>query len=376
MNQETVKAAARPGYRREGDLVRFRGSWTLENLPQLEALFSGIDWPSGSVRVSLAGVGALDTAGAWLLQQRIRALEKDGRKVTLQGLDERKAPLIEALARLGPLSREPLVREQPGIFDAIGRLVAGHAREYVDYLAFLGRLTGSGVELLRQPSRIRWRMLFHFMETAGVKGLPIVGLLSFLLGVVIAYQGGVQLTQYGANIYIADLVGLAMVRELSPLLTAIIIAGRTGSAFAAQIGTMKVTQELDALKAIGIAPMELVALPRVLALVLVLPLLTVFADAMGLLGGILIGSTVLGLSPASFINRVGEAVTTVSYLIGIGKAPVFAAIVASVGCFHGFQVTGSTESVGQRTTISVVQAIFLVIIVDAAFSIAFSELGL
>jgi len=283
---------------------------------------------------------------------------------------------VAALSRLGPLSGGKLVRVEPGAVEGIGRLAVRHSREYVSYLAFIGELTKTGFELLRRPLRFRWAMLFHFMEAAGVKGLPIVGLLSFLLGVVIAYQGGVQLRQYGANLYIADLVGLAMVRELAPLLTAIIIAGRTGSAFTAQIGTMKVTEEIDALRSIGIEPMELIALPRVLALVLALPLLTVFADAMGMLGGVLIGNAVLGLSPVSFIERVGEAVNLSSYLIGIGKAPVFAAIVATVGCFHGFQVAGSAESVGQRTTISVVQAIFLVIVVDAGFSVLFSELGL
>jgi phospholipid/cholesterol/gamma-HCH transport system permease protein len=328
------------------------------------------------VKISLEEVTALDSAGAWLLQGRIRQLEAAGRTVSLEGLNNRTGPLMGALARLGPLTSEGLERREPGRLEAVGRMANENAREYVDYLAFLGSLGVTALALLRRPTRFRWRALFHFMETAGVQGLPIVGLLSFLLGVVIAYQGGVQLRQYGANVYIADLVGLAMVRELAPLLTAIIVAGRTGSAIAAQIGTMKVTEEIDALRALGIAPMEIVALPRVLALVLVLPLLTVFADAMGLLGGMLIGSSVLGLSPGSFMDRVGEAVTVESYLIGVGKAPVFAAIVATVGCFHGFQVAGSAESVGRRTTVSVVQAIFLVIIVDAAFSILFSELGL
>lgn len=376
MEQQTNGGLTRPRCRRSGSRVRCSGRWTLDQLPYLEECFAQIQWPAGSVNISLAEVSALDSAGAWLLQRRIQQLEAAGRTVSLEGLNERTGPLMGALARLGPISSKGLQRREPGKLEAVGRMAREHARENVDYLAFVGALAGTALSLLRHPARFRWRALFHFMETAGVQGLPIVGLLSFLLGVVIAYQGGVQLRQYGANLYIADLVGLAMVRELAPLLTAIIVAGRTGSAFAAQIGTMKVTEEIDALRALGIAPMELVALPRVLALMLVLPLLAVFADGMGLLGGTLIGSSVLGLSPASFMERVGEAVTVESYLIGIGKAPVFAAIIGTVGCFHGFQVAGSAESVGRRTTVSVVQAIFLVIIVDAAFSVLLSELGL
>jgi phospholipid/cholesterol/gamma-HCH transport system permease protein len=376
MEREREKRGARPLCRSEGQAVHCSGSWTLDHLDQLQACLSKVDWPVGTVQVRLEGVAALDSAGAWFLHRQLQRLRESGREVALEGLDERTGPLMAAMSRIGPLSGARIVRPEPGLLEGIGRLAVRHTREYVDYFAFLGALAKTAADLIRHPRRIRWRMLFHFMDTAGVKGLPIVGLLSFLLGVVIAYQGGVQLRQYGANIYIADLVGLAMARELAPLLTAIIIAGRTGSAYTAQIGTMKVTEEIDALRSIGIAPMELVGLPRVLALMLVLPLLTVFADAMGLLGGILIGTTVLGLSASSFIDRTADAVTVVSYLIGIGKAPVFAAIVATVGCFQGFQVDGSAESVGYRTTVSVVQAIFLVIIVDAAFSVLFSQLGL
>jgi phospholipid/cholesterol/gamma-HCH transport system permease protein len=201
-------------------------------------------------------------------------------------------------------------------------------------------------------------------------------LLSFLLGIVIAYQGADQLQRFGASIYVVDLVGLSMVRELSPMMTAIIIAGRSGSAYAAQIGTMKVTEEIDALRTIGVVPFELLVLPKLLALIIAMPLLTVFTDVTGILGGMVMASAQLNISFDVFIDRLDEAVNTSSYLVGIGKAPVFAAIIAIVGCYQGLQVSGSADSVGRQTTVSVVQSIFLVIVADAMFSIAFSVLKL
>jgi phospholipid/cholesterol/gamma-HCH transport system permease protein len=232
------------------------------------------------------------------------------------------------------------------------------------------------VRVLLRPRRFRLRQTVSELAQAGYRALPILGLLSFLLGIVIAYQGGVQLRQYGASVFIADLVGLSMVRELAPLMTAIIVAGRTGSAYAAEIGTMKVTEEVDALRTIGIPPMEILVLPKVFALLLALPLLTVYADIMGILGGMVMAGAQLDVTYSTFLDRLGSALTLESYLIGVGKAPVFAAIVASVGCYQGLQVSGSAESVGRRTTVSVVHAIIAVIIVDAVFSIIFSWLDL
>jgi phospholipid/cholesterol/gamma-HCH transport system permease protein len=243
-------------------------------------------------------------------------------------------------------------------------------------LSFLGANTLALLGSLAQPRRMRWRPIWYNLQTTGVAALPITGLLTFLLGIVIAYQGAEQLRRFGANIYIVDLVGLSMLRELSPLITAIIIAGRSGSAYAAQIGTMKVTEEVDALRTIGIGPLDLLVVPKVLALVLALPLLTVYTDIMGVLGGMVMARAQLDVSFDSFISRLGDAVSLTSFLIGVGKAPVFAVIIALVGCYQGFKVDGSAESVGRQTTMSVVQSIFLVILVDALFSIIFSWLGL
>jgi phospholipid/cholesterol/gamma-HCH transport system permease protein len=243
-------------------------------------------------------------------------------------------------------------------------------------LAFIGETVVAILRTLLRPARIRWAALFANLEQAGVNALPIVGLLSFLLGIVIAYQGGMQLRSYGANIFIVELVSLTMLRELAPMMAAIIVAGRTGSAFTAQIGTMQVTEEIDALRTIGISPMDLLVLPKLFGLMLALPLLAVFADAMGVLGGMVMASVILDVSFSDFLDRIPQTVSLTSFLIGVGKAPVFAAIIAMVGCFQGFQVHGGADSVGRQTTVSVVQSIFLVIVADAGFSILFSWMGI
>ncbi len=234
---------------------------------------------------------------------------------------------------------------------------------------FIGRTSTALLHLLRSPARLRWRSTLNSLRLDGVNALPITGLLTFLIGVVIAYQGAEQLRKFGTNIFIVDLVGISLLREIAPLIAAILIAGRSGSAYAAQIGTMKVTEELDALQTFGLSPIELLVLPRVLALVVALPLLTVYADVLGVIGGMLIASNQLNVSFTAFLTRFEEAVALRHFLIGIGKAPCFAVIIALVGCYQGFQIRGGVDDVGRHTTISVVQSIFLVIMFDALCSI-------
>jgi phospholipid/cholesterol/gamma-HCH transport system permease protein len=258
----------------------------------------------------------------------------------------------------------------------LGRSSATAAEQSVALLSFVGESALALFNCLRHPARLRWRPILFNIRSAGFDALPIVGLLSFLLGVVVAYQGAAQLRQYGANIFVADLVGVSMLREFAPLITAILIAGRSGSAYAAQIGTMAVTEEIDALRTLGIAPLELLVLPKLIALVIALPLLTVFADLLGVLGGMLMARAQLGVGIPEFLDRFVKAVSLTTYLVGLAKAPVFAAIIAVVGCFQGFQTHGGADSVGRQTTRSVVQSMFLVIVADALFSIAFSALDL
>jgi phospholipid/cholesterol/gamma-HCH transport system permease protein len=258
----------------------------------------------------------------------------------------------------------------------LGRTAVAGATQVADMLAFVGETTHAIARSVVQPRRWRVRPILFNIRTAGFDALPLVGLLAFLLGIVVAYQGADQLRQYGANIFVADLVGLSMLREFAPLITAIVIAGRSGSAYAAQIGTMAVTEEIDAMKTLGIAPLEMLVLPKLIALVIALPLLTVFADILGVMGGMVMAKVQLGVGYTEFMDRFVKAVSLTAYLVGIGKAPVFAAIIAMVGCFQGLRTRGGADSVGRQTTLAVVQSIFLVIVADALFSIVFSALDL
>ncbi len=359
------------------DCLVCSGPWTVLELAGVEQAFQNLRVPGrGAVRVELSTVTGLDSAGALLLYDLCCRLERDGRRVSLSGMNPAAEALFALIGRHAPPPHPVRHGRAQGGLEGLGRQGVGLLVQGAGFMSFVGQTAVTASAVLAGPRRARWAPFWTNLAASGYRALPIVGLLAFLLGVVIAYQGGVQLQLYGANMYIADLVGLAMLRELAPLIAAVIVAGRTGSAYTAEIGTMKVNEEIDALRTMGIDPIEQLVLPKLAALVVTLPLLTVWADMMGLFGGIVISNAVLGISPAVFMERVGESVSLSSYLIGIGKAPVFAAIIAGVGCFQGFRVADSAESVGRQTTVSVVQAIFLVIVVDALFSILFSETGL
>ncbi|OGS93524.1 MAG: hypothetical protein A3K04_03845 [Gallionellales bacterium RBG_16_56_9] len=354
--------------------LRCAGAWIVQEIAQLERRLEALSMPGdGNVVIDGSAISALDTSGAWLLHRIIRKLEQRGRSVEINGLRPEFSALLQLVASSATAPENPLP-PAPSLLARIGRHSWRHLLELSGMLSFIGECAIILLHSLARPHRIRWRPVLHNLQTAGFEALPITGLLSFLMGVVIAYQGADQLQRFGANVFIADLVGLTMLRELSPLLTAIIVAGRSGSAYAAQIGTMKITEEIDALRTIGVRPQELLVLPKMLALIIALPLLTVYTDATGVLGGMIMARAKLGVSFDVFLDRLGDAVSLSSFLTGICKAPVFAAIIALVGCHQGFQVTDSADSVGRQTTVSVVQSIFLVIVADALFSIAFNWL--
>lgn len=369
--------AAGPGadIRVEGGVASCLGAWTVDGLEDLDRRLERFHWPAvPELVLDGTAVAAMDTAGAWVLDRVARSLEAAGRRVQwkLRPQDEALLDMVRRSAAAGP----PPAKARPGLLPRLGRATVDAAGRAVGVLAFMGENTVAAARGLQRPRRIRWRQALHDLQEAGFSALPITGLLSFLIGVVIAYQGAVQFRRYGASIFVADLVGFAMLRELSPLLTAIIVAGRSGSAYAAQIGTMKVTDEVDALRTVGIPPLELLVLPKVAALMVALPLLTVYADVLGVAGGMVVASSELGVSATDFLDRFVRAMRISDYLVGVGKAPVFAAIIAVTGCYQGFQVSGDAESVGRRTTVSVVQSVFMVIVVDAVFSVIFSRLGL
>jgi phospholipid/cholesterol/gamma-HCH transport system permease protein len=324
-------------------------------------------------------IEALDTAGAWVLQKLLRRLRDEGTAVQVRNLRTDFARLLEAVGQqvadqTGPLS--PVAGAPRSKLEGLGRSAEAAFDQAVALLSFVGESALALAGCVAHPARFRWRPILYNIRSAGFDALPIVGLLSFLLGIVVAYQGADQLRQYGANIFVADLVGLSMLREFAPLIVALIVAGRSGSAYAAQIGTMSVTEEIDAMRTLGIAPLELLVLPKIFALLVALPLLTVFADVLGVFGGMIMARAQLEVGFDEFLVRFVKAVSPTAYLIGICKAPVFAFIIAVVGCFQGFRTRGGADSVGRQTTLSVVQATFLVIVADALFSIAFSALDL
>jgi phospholipid/cholesterol/gamma-HCH transport system permease protein len=370
------QAGRTAGLKVQGTRLIGRGDWTVRHLEGLEADLGRIRWPDGTIYIDLSAVGRMDTGGAWLLQRLLAALASEQRHVEVQGLSPKAVGLLELVRGTSLQAGKVPYPRQPGLVEDLGRKGIESIGAGVGLLAFVGEMGAAWLRQVLHPKRIRWGAVSDGLVEAGHQALGIVGLLSFLLGIVIAYQGGVQLRQYGASLFVADLVGLSMVRELAPLITAIIVAGRTGSAYTAQIGTMQVTEEVDALRSMGIPPMDLLVLPKLFALIVALPLLTVFADVMGVLGGMVMSGMQLDIAFSTYVQRLGVAISVDSFLVGVGKAPVFAVIIATIGCYQGFQVAGSAESVGRRTTTSVVHSILAVIVVDAAFSVSFSRLGI
>lgn len=359
-------------------LMALTGAWTARGLGLLESNLVSVAAPNaGGFVIEASGITALDTAGAWSVQNLVQQLQAHGGQVTLQAVPAQFSELIEAAQkhRSEPTAAVEIAA-QPTKLATLGRGAAALGGHGFALLSFVGECTLVGIDLLRHPHRIRWRPVLFNVRTAGFDALPIVGLLGFLLGVVVAYQGAEQLQRYGANIFIADLVGLSMLREFSPLITAIIVAGRSGAAYAAQIGTMSVTEEIDAMRTIGVAPIEMLVWPKLVALVIALPLLTVFADGFGVVGGMIMAHIQLDVSFPEFLERFVTAISITDYLVGIAKAPVFAVLIVVIGCFQGFCTHGGADSVGLHTTHSVVQSIFLVIVADALFSVAFSALNL
>jgi phospholipid/cholesterol/gamma-HCH transport system permease protein len=360
-------------------LIEAGGSWTLDSLPDLDLELRELVAAGGAPRahIALDPLDRLDTAGAWLIHRTEGQLRALGLEVELAGGAACHMRLLERVRRAEP--SVPPLPPQPSALVAfverVGRatlVVLGEAR---DLLGFFGLIVVTLARVAMRPARLRLTSLVHHLEQTGLNAVPIVALLAFLIGIVLAYQGADQLRPFGAEIFTVNLLGVSVLRELGILLTAIIVAGRSGSAFTAQIGTMKVNEEVDAIRTLGLDEIELLVLPRLLALMIALPLLAFLANVMALTGGGLMTALALGIGPAAFLDQLSSAVGVSTLWVGLVKAPVFAFLIAMVGCFEGLKVSGSAESVGRLTTQAVVVSIFLVIVVDALFSILFSYLG-
>lgn len=359
----------------------FGGDWVTHEAPALDGPLRALD-PAGATQIEMdaSTVRSLDSNGAWLLLRTRRSLEAAGSQVTSFRIPSAYDPLFDTLER-GPAAEPPPPASRRGslrsFFARIGRGTLKVLWQGYLMLGFLGRVTTETVQAFLRPYReLPWPAFLNQVEETGINALPIVGLLSFLIGVVIAFQGAEQLERFGAEIFTINLLAVSILREIGVLMTSIIVAGRSGSAFTAHIGTMQVNQEIDAMRTIGINTVEALVLPRVLGLMVTLPLLTFYADIMGILGGAVMCYFELGYTAPVFMRQLEEAVDLNTFMVGMVKAPVFAFLIALVGCYEGLQVERSAASVGRQTTAAVVESIFLVIVFDAAFSILFSVLGI
>jgi len=364
----------------EAAVVAVGGPWTVDRAGRLDALARGLRLDGvRRVRLEVSGLTALDTAGAWVLRRTLNELAARGAATELAGVTAAWRPLFDIVEAADRQPHEAL-RETAhpvlAVLARIGRTVFEIFEESRMLINFFGlTVITLGASLLR-PRRLRPVALINQIEQTGLNAVPIVCLLNFLIGIVIAYQGAVQLRKFGAEIFTIDGLAFGIPREIAVLITAIVVAGRSGSAFTAQIGTMQVNQEVDALRTVGLDPVEVLVLPRINALLITLPMLVFLADIAGLMGGALMSVIALDLSLAQFVRRLEDVISLTHFLVGIVKAPVFAYIIAIVGCFEGLRVSGSAESVGRMTTKSVVESIVLVILADALFSILFSALGI
>ena len=360
-------------------LVKGSGRWintTLAGVPlQLERFRAS---SGSSVVIDVSDIVEVDSAGMVLLIHFADSMALKGIPVAIEGANDEFSRMSQLVKRYLPAAGpRPAGRHATAnVLQAIGRRTMGALAAAGEFLAFLGENSLVLLWVLVHPSSLRFRAILRNIQDAGVNALPIVALTSFLIGVVIAYQGAVQLARFGGNIFIVDMIGISVTRELAPLITAIVVAGRTGSSYTAQIGVMKITQEIDAMRVMGFDPHRFLVQPRVIALMIALPLLIFFADIIGIAGGMFISSIHLDLSWSVFLHRLNNVLKVKHVWIGICKGPFFAWLIAIVGCFRGFQVSRNAESIGKYTTISVVNAIFLVIACDALFSVLLTELGI
>ncbi|MGQ0741141.1 MAG: ABC transporter permease [Alphaproteobacteria bacterium] len=378
-----ILAEPRAGFRleRRGRAARLvlDGEWTIGESTRLDSELHGLDpGDAQEIEIDASGVERMDSAGAWLLLRTKRRIEEHGRRVIELNVPAAYRPLFDTMheEHTAPPVVIPHRHTLRHFVERLGQGFLHALHQGREMLAYLGHVTVEIVETIGPQKQLRWPAFVHQIEETGITALPIVGLLSFLIGVVLAYQGADQLQRFSAEILTVNLVAVAVLREVGGLLTAIIVAGRSGSAFTAQIGTMKVNEEVDAMETIGLNTVDVLVLPRIVGLVVVLPLLTFYANVMGVIGGAMMCYFDLGITIPMFMRQLQSAVTVWTFWLGIIKAPVFAFIIALVGCFEGLRVEGNAASVGKLTTRSVVEAIFLVIVFDAGFSILFSILGI
>ncbi len=377
---ETIHQSTHIVAEREGGsvLVCLMGDWTLDNAIDIHkalGAFDGLCKTGGAVDCS--AITNMDTSGA-VLVRRLAACAANNQDIELTGIKPEHQNLLGVIKNRPPEVQTEPDRIPPYLVPLaeLGEAATGTFWSFISLTSFLGLVLVHLMRAVIEPSRLRPIPILHQMDVVGLRSMGIVGLISFLIGAVMVNQGAIQLAKFGADIFVVDMLGIAHLRELGILLTAIIIAGRSGSAFTAQIGSMVLHEEVDAMKTLGMDPIDVLVLPRLIALLICLPLLTFYADVLGIAGGALMAWMQLDITPANFLVYFRDVISIDHYWVGVLKAPFFAAVIATCGCYQGLRVTGSADALGARTTRSVVQSIFLVIALDALFAIFFTAMGL
>ncbi len=374
-----------PSLRTAGDRERVElvasGSWTAPNAGKLDALVSEIarrDNSASNASIDMGGVDAFDTYGAWLLERLIRQWDARGRELRVVGLPAHYRTLLEDVRKAGraPRPAPPRGGRVVRALETVGINMAGVARDLGSFAALLGEVATALVRVASRPATFRLTSAVHQLDRVGWQAVPIILLITFLIGCIIAQQGFFHFRKFGADEYVVDMVGILVLREIGVLIVAIMVAGRSGSSYTAELGSMKMREEIDALRTMGLDPVEVLILPRVLALIVALPLLTFIGSMAALYGAGLTAWLYGGMSPDIFIARLKEAISVTHFKVGMIKAPFMAAVIGIVACAEGLAVKGSAESLGLQTTASVVKSIFLVIVLDGLFAIFFASIGM
>jgi phospholipid/cholesterol/gamma-HCH transport system permease protein len=366
-----------------GDVLELRpgGAWTAANAATLEVLSSSITGEldrAKAVKLDMAGVRELDTLGAWLLEKISRRAAASGRPADVVGVADNYAGLIAEVHQVNRHNPAPVPVLNPVVakLNDIGRAAVGAREDVAVFLQMLGSFFLALTGVLRRPRSLRLTSLVYQLYRVGWQAIPIVVLITFLIGAIIAQQGFFHFRKFGADSYVVDMVGILVLRELGVLIVAIMVAGRSGSAYTAELGSMKMREEIDALSTMGLDPVEVLILPRIIALVFALPILSFVGSMAALYGGGLVAQFYGDMGPAIYIARLHEAVSVTSFKVGIIKAPFMALAIGIVACSEGLRVKGSAESLGKQTTTSVVKSIFLVIVLDGLFAVFFASIGM
>jgi len=357
--------------------IKLSGCWTTSYLHKnghLDEWAAQNDSPT--VTIDASEISQFDSAGAIALANLVNRLTRRGIQPQLEGLSDAQSKLYRFVEAKYHELKEPSPKPSTSWTYRIGESLVTNFRYSCNFMAFIGEVAEAMGRSLGKPSKWNWPSIAGEIQNSGSNALILIGFMALLIGIVITYQLSTQLVQYGANIFIVDFTGIAILREFAPLITAVLVAARTSTAFAALVGTMKIDEEIDVLKTMGLSPINRLVIPRILALLVVVPLLTVWADIWGVTGGMLMANNLLDVNFTLFLQRFHEKISIHHYMFGLIKTPVFALIIASAGCYQGFRTGNDAASLGRHTTRGVVQAIFLIICTDAAFSVIFSELGI